>query len=391
MRILNKHTATKEDLVGSVYIGRGSPLGNPFIIGIHGDLENVIKMHRMHLANKLISRDPAIEVAMRNLHHDSKLVCFCAPKPCHGNTIEEFWNDLQGEGTYEQRLHAFKEKHSLDRILYDPKDDGVTHINIYSRGHTELGKALSNFAHTPFHHPIHGYFASIEAFWYWLSTGGQRNELRALHGYQAKEAGKVVREEVKKFGGLVQVKDFKAQIKKAILCKVEQNEQLRLDLKASTLPLTHYYVWGEQPNVKVSQPGDFAWIYEYISDLRNWLNGKAFKLVVAGSRTICNYDALAEYYQQAKMPAIEIVSGKAKGVDTLGEALAESLEIPVAEFPADWNAEPKAAGFIRNQKMAEYGDAGLLLWDGSSTGTKDMERKLLAKKKPVKIFLVESS
>ena len=118
------------------------------------------------------------------------------------------------------------------------------------------------------------------------------------------------------------------------------------------------------------------------------MNGKAFKLVVAGSRTICSYDALAEYYQQAKMPAIEIVSGKARGVDTLGEALAASLEIPVAEFPADWEAEPRAAGFIRNKKMAEYGDAGLLLWDGCSKGTKNMEEELLKLGKLVKLFEV---
>lgn len=388
MRVLNKHTATKEDLAGSIYIGRGSPLGNPYIIGIHGDLDQVLKMYRTYLVNKLISRDPAIETAMRNLTPDSKIVCFCAPKPCHGNIIEEFWNDLQGEGTYEQRLLKFKDKHSLDKIIYDPKDDGVTHINVYSKGKTDLGRALSNFAHLPFHHPIHGYFASIEAFWYWLSTGGQRNELRALYGYQAKEAGRVVREELKKNGGLVDVKDFKAQIKKAILCKIEQNEALRIDLKASTLPLTHYYIWGDQPNIKVSQPHDFAWIYKYISDIRDWLNGKAFKLIVAGSRTICSYDALAEYYQQAQMPAIEIVSGKAKGVDTLGESLAASLEIPVAEFPADWEAEPRAAGFIRNKKMAEYGDAGLLLWDGCSKGTKNMEEQLLKLGKTVKLFEV---
>jgi hypothetical protein len=50
-----------------------------------------------------------------------------------------------------------------------PSEDGVTHINVYSRGNTELGRLLSNFAHTPFSHPEFGEFASVEGFWYWLS------------------------------------------------------------------------------------------------------------------------------------------------------------------------------------------------------------------------------
>lgn len=43
---------------------------------------------------------------------------------------------------------------------FHPKTDGVDHINIYSRGRTPLGQALSNFAHTPFEHPKDGKFAS---------------------------------------------------------------------------------------------------------------------------------------------------------------------------------------------------------------------------------------
>ena len=42
---------------------------------------------------------------------------------------------------------------------YLPKDDGVTHINIYSKGQTELGGLLSNFSRTPFVHPKYGELA----------------------------------------------------------------------------------------------------------------------------------------------------------------------------------------------------------------------------------------
>ena len=44
---------------------------------------------------------------------------------------------------------------------YLPIDEGVTHINIYSKSKLELGKLLSNFAKTPFTHPVYGEFASV--------------------------------------------------------------------------------------------------------------------------------------------------------------------------------------------------------------------------------------
>ena len=73
----------------------------------------------------------------------------------------------------------------------DPKEDGVSHINVWSRGTTDLGRDLSNFAHTPFVHPRYGPFQSVEGFWYWLSTGQKEIKLRHLWGYLAKEEGKV--------------------------------------------------------------------------------------------------------------------------------------------------------------------------------------------------------
>ena len=38
---------------------------------------------------------------------------------------------------------------------------------------------------------------------------------------------------------------------------------------------------------------------------------------------------------------------------------------------------------MRNEEMAVAGDAGILVWDGISTGTVDMKKRLLAKGKPV--------
>lgn len=69
----------------------------------------------------------------------------------------------------------------------------------------------------------------------------------------------------------------------------------------------------------------------------------------------------------------EVVSGKAPGVDALGDRW--SIETGRGEstpFPAKWHLHDKAAGPIRNQEMAEYADALIAIWDGKSRGTKNM-------------------
>ena len=52
-------------------------------------------------------------------------------------------------------------------MILTPQNDGITHINVYSKGKTTLGRWLTNFAHTPID-TIDGHFESIEGYWYWL-------------------------------------------------------------------------------------------------------------------------------------------------------------------------------------------------------------------------------
>jgi len=75
-RVLNKY----RDAIGpdDVYIGRGSPWGNPFVIGLHGrDRDEVCEMFE---ARTLPSLDLTPLIG-------KNLVCFCAPKRCHGDSI----------------------------------------------------------------------------------------------------------------------------------------------------------------------------------------------------------------------------------------------------------------------------------------------------------------
>lgn len=100
-----------------------------------------------------------------------------------------------------------------------------------------------------------------------------------------------------------------------------------------------------------------------------------YKVIVAGGRDFNDYERLEQvlnHLLKHKLPDVEIVSGKARGADTLGERYAHTLGLPVKAFPANWNAYGKSAGYRRNKEMAEYADACVVFWDGSSKGSKHM-------------------
>lgn len=84
-RVLNKYRDGFPP--GSVYIGRPSKWGNPFVRGEHGNRDEVIAKHR----EWFLSQPELMETARRELA-GRDLVCFCAPKPCHGDVLLEVAN-----------------------------------------------------------------------------------------------------------------------------------------------------------------------------------------------------------------------------------------------------------------------------------------------------------
>jgi len=113
------------------------------------------------------------------------------------------------------------------------------------------------------------------------------------------------------------------------------------------------------------------------------------KLIIAGGRNFNDYDLLKEkvdYYLKNTNESVEIVSGKAKGADTLGERYAKENGYGLSLFPADWNRYGKGAGYIRNKEMAEYATHCICFWDGESRGTKMMID--LAKERDLKVRVI---
>jgi predicted Rossmann fold nucleotide-binding protein DprA/Smf involved in DNA uptake len=108
------------------------------------------------------------------------------------------------------------------------------------------------------------------------------------------------------------------------------------------------------------------------------------KVIVAGSRDITDYSILRLTFSviESGFNITEVVSGTARGIDTLGEEWANQGNIPVARFPADWKKHGKAAGPIRNKQMAEYADAAIVIHNGSR-GSLNMIETMKKLNKPV--------
>lgn len=115
------------------------------------------------------------------------------------------------------------------------------------------------------------------------------------------------------------------------------------------------------------------------------------KVIIAGSRSIRDMAVLEAAIKAAGYEITEVVSGGAGGVDSLGEEWALTHRIPCRGFSVEgfeWERGPDA-GHKRNQRMAIYGDALIAVWDGKSTGTQDMVRRMRSLGKPHYVHLHE--
>ena len=104
---------------------------------------------------------------------------------------------------------------------------------------------------------------------------------------------------------------------------------------------------------------------------------KSFALLIAGSRNYTDYPELKRICDLLlkNQRDVLIVSGGARGADTLAKRYADERGFLFQEFPADWNKHGKAAGYIRNRQMHDYiarfpNRGCVLFWDGESKGTK---------------------
>ena len=137
------------------------------------------------------------------------------------------------------------------------EDDGVTHINVWVKGKTELGRALSHFFESPFIHPFFGPFVSMEGFWHYIQSEERPDILRSLSGIAAKKKGKALT--------WAYVDNFHEIINGGNFYKIEQNPHLKEMFVNSTLPFDYYYLFTPKGDAAglaptIVRPSGYEWL-----------------------------------------------------------------------------------------------------------------------------------
>ena len=116
-------------------------------------------------------------------------------------------------------------------------------------------------------------------------------------------------------------------------------------------------------------------------------------LIVAGSRGWCDYalmnrklDHLTQNYNH-----VVVISGCARGADTLCERWAHEHGHEVEQFPADWNTYGRQAGNLRNLQMLDYAQSRehcgvVAFWDGKSRGTRHLFKTAEIRGVPLRVI-----
>jgi len=109
------------------------------------------------------------------------------------------------------------------------------------------------------------------------------------------------------------------------------------------------------------------------------------RTIIAGTRDIISYYQVVTAIRESGFEITEVISGTARGVDSLGERWAREKNIPCQQFPAQWDKYGKSAGYRRNEDMAKVADALIAVWDGQSRGTKHMIN--IARTRGLQVFI----
>lgn len=117
---------------------------------------------------------------------------------------------------------------------------------------------------------------------------------------------------------------------------------------------------------------------------------KPNRIIVAGSRSFDAYGLLdrklSHLFQRLTPDDTAIISGTARGADSMAEHWAWQHRFEVLRFPAQWDVHGRRAGYIRNEQMLEVATGLVAFWDGQSRGTAHMIG--IAREKDLRVVVV---
>ena len=108
------------------------------------------------------------------------------------------------------------------------------------------------------------------------------------------------------------------------------------------------------------------------------------KCAIVGSREL-RIDNISEYIPTG---ADEIISGGARGVDTVASEYARKQGIKLTEFLPNYKKYGRRAPLVRNLQIIEQSDCVIALWDGHSPGTKYVIDECRKRGVEVHVFLI---
>lgn len=150
----------------------------------------------------------------------------------------------------------------------NPEEDGINHINVYSKARTELGQFLSNFSDC-YVDTEDGCFRTIEGYWYWLGLNEgipRRDKLFSTNGLDSKLLGRQLK--APEWGPKNFNFEFERKIGYAITVKILSNSDMCQKLiESKGLPLFHYYVYGS----RIIMVKEGLWMLRLMEQIRDEL------------------------------------------------------------------------------------------------------------------------
>lgn len=154
--------------------------------------------------------------------------------------------------------------HYLAAAIHDfqqPGEDGMDFINTSAIAETRLGKFLDINARVPFAYQNIGEFASVGAFWYFISAETPDDSLRSLHGTAARNARNRVKSRA--------VDGFRTLIADATWAKINSDPGLVMAMVENDLRFMCFYKQDNSP--LIAQSPVSSWYMPVLEEIANTL------------------------------------------------------------------------------------------------------------------------